>query len=83
MRELTELQRKCAALLPDMELRFDEPMSNHTSFRIGGGAEIMAFPKTREELADIRKCPLYWTVTVLSWGQEPMYWPRTGDCLAW
>lgn len=55
MRELTELQRKCAALLPDMELRFDEPMSNHTSFRIGGGAEIMAFPKTREELADILK----------------------------
>ena len=55
MRELTELQRKCAALLPDMELRFDEPMSNHTSFRIGGGAEVMAFPKTREELADILK----------------------------
>lgn len=55
MRELTELQRKCAALLPDMELRFDEPMSNHTSFRIGGGAEIMAFPKTKEELADILK----------------------------
>lgn len=55
MRELTELQWKCAALLPDMELRFDEPMSNHTSFRIGGGAEIMAFPKTREELADILK----------------------------
>lgn len=55
MRELTELQRKCTALLPDMELRFDEPMSNHTSFRIGGGAEIMAFPKTREELADILK----------------------------
>ena len=55
MRELTELQRKCAALLPDMELSFDEPMSNHTSFRIGGGAEIMAFPKTREELADILK----------------------------
>lgn len=55
MRELTELQRKCAALLPDMELRFDEPMSNHTSFRIGGGAEIMAFPKTREELANILK----------------------------
>lgn len=55
MRELTELQRKCAALLPDMELRFDEPMSNHTSFRIGGGAEIMAFPKTRGELAEILK----------------------------
>lgn len=55
MRELTELQRKCAALLPDMELRFDESMSNHTSFRIGGGAEIMAFPKTREELANILK----------------------------
>lgn len=55
MRELTQLQRKCSALLPELTLRFDEPMSRHTSFRIGGGAEIMAFPKTREELADVLK----------------------------
>ena len=51
----TELQTKIAALLPDMELRFDEPMAAHTSFKIGGPAEIMAFPKSAEELSKILK----------------------------
>ena len=55
MTELTDFQRKIAALLPCLELRFDEPMSAHTSFRIGGGAEVMAFPKSSDELAEILK----------------------------
>ena len=55
MTELTDFQRKITAFLPNIELRFQEPMSKHTSFRIGGPAEVMAFPKTREELADVLK----------------------------
>lgn len=55
MTELTELQQKISALLPEMGLSFQEPMSKHTSFRIGGGAEVMAFPKSREELAKLLK----------------------------
>ena len=55
MSNLTDFQRKTAGFLPEIELRFAEPMSNHTSFRIGGGAEVMAFPKTREELSRILK----------------------------
>ena len=55
MTGMTDLQQKISALLPDVELRFDELMQKHTSFRIGGGAEIMAFPKTKEELAKILK----------------------------
>lgn len=55
MTELTEFQRKITAYLPETELRFDEPMAKHTSFRIGGGAEVMAFPKSGEELAKILK----------------------------
>ena len=51
----TQLQNKLAALLPNVELRFDEPMAAHTSFRIGGPAEIMAFPKNAEELSHILK----------------------------
>ena len=38
-----------------MELRFDEPMAAHTSFKIGGPAEIMAFPQSAEELSKILK----------------------------
>lgn len=55
MTELTDFQQKLSALLPNVELRFDEPMSKHTSLRIGGGAEVMAFPKNREELAEVLK----------------------------
>lgn len=29
---------------------FDEPMKNHTSFKIGGPADVMIFPSTEEEL---------------------------------
>lgn len=55
MTELTIFQQKISGLLPDIDLRFQEPMANHTSFRIGGGAEVMAFPKCREELARLLK----------------------------
>ena len=55
MTELTEFQKKIAALLPNLELRMNEPMAKHTSFRIGGGAEVMAFPKTETELAELLK----------------------------
>lgn len=55
MMELTTFQQKISALLMTIELRFNEPMAKHTSFRIGGPAEVMAFPKNREELAEILK----------------------------
>ena len=55
MRELTDFQRKLSDFLPEIELRSWEPMRNHTSFRIGGGVEVMAFPKNRNELAQLLK----------------------------
>ena len=45
MTELTYLQQKMADFSNICELKFDEPMARHTSFRIGGGVEVMAFPK--------------------------------------
>lgn len=55
MSNLTAFQREIQGFLPEIELRFEESMSKHTSFRIGGAAEVMAFPKTKEELARILK----------------------------
>ena len=55
MTELTDFQQKLSAFLPEIELRFDEPLAKHTSFRIGGGAEVMAFPKNAEELSRLLK----------------------------
>ena len=55
MMELTDFQKKIAGLLSGLELRLNEPMAMHTSLRIGGAAEVMAFPKTEEELAELLK----------------------------
>jgi len=53
MRELTYLQQKILKANSRCELRLSEPMRKHTSFRIGGDAEVMAFPKNTEELKEI------------------------------
>lgn len=53
MIELTHLQRHLSELVPDIALRFNEPLSEYTSFRIGGKAEVMAFPKSEEQLRNI------------------------------
>ena len=53
--EFTSFQRQLAAFLPEMEIRYEEPLARHTSFRIGGGAEAMAFPKDAGELAHLLK----------------------------
>lgn len=53
MMKMTEFQQKITALLPNIELRLRESMAKHTSFRIGGPAEVMAFPKNVEELSQI------------------------------
>ena len=55
MTQLTDFQQKISAFLPDLDVRFYESMAKHTSFRIGGDAEVMVFPKNREELASVLK----------------------------
>ena len=55
MTELTVFQQKMRDFSPNIELRFNEPLSKHTSFRIGGPAEVMAFPRDREELSALLK----------------------------
>lgn len=42
-----ELRRAC----PELELRKNEPMSRHTTFRVGGPAALMALPKGEEAKA--------------------------------
>ena len=45
-----ELDRKVRDYLPDLALRQEEPMQEHCSFRVGGPARRMAFPKNGEQL---------------------------------
>ncbi len=55
MSDMTFFQQKISEYLPEIELRMDESLAKHTSFRIGGDAEVMAFPKNPDELASILK----------------------------
>ena len=34
----------------DVEIKVNEPLSKHSSFRIGGGAKYALFPKNCDEL---------------------------------
>ena len=55
MSKFTDFQRNIRDLHPQLLIKEKEPMSAHTSFRIGGGAALMAFPKTEEELSVLLK----------------------------
>ena len=55
MMNRTELQNKITTLFPKLKISEYEPMSKHTSFRIGGPAEIMIFPQSVEELSAVLK----------------------------
>lgn len=48
MTNLDALEKELRKACPDLELRKKEPMSRHTSFRVGGPAALMALPKGEE-----------------------------------
>ena len=49
MDRLEMLARALRRELPGLEVRENEPMRNHTTFRIGGPARLMALPRSEEE----------------------------------
>ncbi len=51
--EYSSLIRDIKEKLPGIDVRQDEPMAEHCSFRIGGPAAAMALPRTAEELAGL------------------------------
>ncbi len=53
--EFTAFHQEICTFLPNIEIKVNESMAKHTSFRIGGAAEVMAFPKSAQELAAILK----------------------------
>jgi UDP-N-acetylmuramate dehydrogenase len=53
--ENKELVRKIVSIAGDDGVSVNEPMCNHTSFKIGGPADIMVHPKNSTQLGDIIK----------------------------
>lgn len=62
MNEIHKLYRQLQQQLPGLELRLDEPMSRHTTFRVGGPAALMACPRQTEELVEAVKLARAWEV---------------------
>ena len=50
MRWYELLDKKLGDYLPGLTVLTEEPLANHTSFRIGGPARRMAFPQNAEQL---------------------------------
>lgn len=46
MNPYLELKEKVQGFYPELEIRLEEPMAKHTTFRIGGPVKAMALPKS-------------------------------------
>ena len=61
------LYDRLRAEAPSLELRREEPMSRHTSFRVGGPVPVMALPKNEAEVQQVL------SVAALEFGVRPFF----------
>ncbi|MCX7695030.1 MAG: UDP-N-acetylmuramate dehydrogenase [Caloramator sp.] len=47
---IDELKIELKSFFDESEIRFNEPMKNHTSFKVGGPCDIMIIPSSKEKL---------------------------------
>ena len=62
MEQLEQLAAALRTRCPELELREEEPMARHTTFRIGGPVRLMALPKTEEEAQLTLQTACQWRV---------------------
>ena len=55
MKLISDLKRRLSEQLPAYEIFSEEPLAKHTSFRIGGPAELMVFPRNTQELSKVMR----------------------------
>ncbi|MDD4568546.1 MAG: UDP-N-acetylmuramate dehydrogenase [Tepidanaerobacteraceae bacterium] len=53
--DFTKTYQNLKKFLSEKQIKIDEPMRNHTSFHIGGPADIMVLPKNPNEVCNIIK----------------------------
>ena len=69
------LYDRLRAAAPSLELRRDEPMSRHTTFRVGGPVPLMALPKNIEEVN------LLLSAACLEFGVRPFFMGKGSNLL--
>ena len=75
MERLSELRSHLTRACPGMKLLEQEPMSRHTSFRVGGPVPLMALPRSEEEVQQIL------SVAALEFGISPFFMGKGTDLL--
>ena len=53
MKKAEELGKKLLSILKEEQVKKDEPMKSHTTFRVGGPADYFVTPQTAEEVAKV------------------------------
>ncbi len=69
------LYNRLRLAVPSLELRRDEPMSRHTSFKVGGPVPLMALPKNEDEVQQVL------STAVLEFGVRPFFMGRGTNLL--
>lgn len=62
MEPIYEFVEKIGDFLPAFSIRREEPLRNHTSFRIGGPAEVMVFPQNAQQLSQLLQEAQTWGI---------------------
>ena len=75
MTDWNALYRRLHEAAPSLELRLNEPMSRHTTFRVGGPVPVMALPKNIEEINQIL------SVSCLEFGVRPFFMGKGSNLL--
>ena len=69
---MVNVARKCIAELEKVvsqeNIRYDEPMKNHTTIKIGGPADIMVTPSTEKEIIEILKIAKKYNIHIMAIG---------------
>ena len=72
-----DLFDRLSLALPRLRLLREEPLAAHTSFRIGGPAEVMAFPSSLAELQALLRLSAQEGIRS---AQARIFWRRTAAC---
>lgn len=75
---MLEWKQALSALMGSGQVFYDEPMSRHTTFRVGGPADVLAFPTTEAELAAALSLAHEWTIPALVIGNGSNLLVRDG-----
>ena len=65
---IKEAIKPYSILAQEFDLLVDEPMENHTSFKIGGTADLLALPEDKIQLKNLYKKALQLNIPITLFG---------------